>query len=478
MGQEIEAAKFTPNDFVEFAERLHTETALLGEWFDTDIFSPRDRMGGYELEAWLIDSQARPAPLNQTFLKQLDTPMEVTALSRFNVEINDHPQHLSGSAFSRFEASLGATWKQCNRAAESLDARLLMIGILPTLKESELTQDNMSDLKRFCALNEQILRLREGRPLELDINGHQHLQVAHNNVMLEAATTSFQLHLKIHPRAAKRAMNAAMIASAPMVAVAANSPWLFGHDLWSETRIPLFEQSVEVGGFAGARHGPLRRVTFGSGYVQKSVFECFIENEQHYPLLLPMTFHDGLDQMSHVRLHNGTIWRWNRPLIGFDYDGMPHLRIEHRVIPGGPTILDTLANAALFYGLMQTLMTAAIPPEEQLAFSVARDNFYTAAHHGLDAQVTWLNGTRSNVQKLLLEQLLPMARQGLQQLEIDVDDINRYLGIIEARLLTGQTGTVWQRAYVEQHGDDLAAMTQAYHAHQEKGAPVHEWDLL
>ncbi len=477
MGQEIEAARFTPNDFVEYAERLHTETALLGEWFDADVFSPRDHMGGYELEAWLIDSQARPAPLNQAFLKQLDNPMVVPELSFFNVELNDHPQHLSGSAFSRFEASLGATWQQCREAAATLDARLLMIGILPTLQESELTQANMSDLKRYRALNEQILRLREGRPLQLDISGQQHLRVAHNNVMLEAATTSFQLHLKIHPRLAKRAMNAAMIASAPMVAVAANSPWLFGHDLWSETRIPLFEQSVEVGGFAGASHGPMRRVTFGSGYVRKSVFECFVENEQHYPLLLPKPFHDGLEQMSHVRLHNGTIWRWNRPLIGFDYDGMPHLRIEHRTIPGGPTIPDMIANAALFYGLMQTLMTADIPPEEQLAFSVARDNFYTAAHHGLDAQVTWLDGNRGSVQKLLLEQLLPMARLGLQQMEIDVDDINRYLAIIEARLLTGQTGSVWQRAYVAQHGDNMAAMTQAYHAHQETGVPVHEWDL-
>jgi hypothetical protein len=156
---------------------------------------------------------------------------------------------------------------------------------------------------------------------------------------------------------------------------------------------------------------------------------------------------------------------------------MPHLRIEHRTIPGGPTIPDMIANAALFYGLMQALMTADIPPEEQLAFSVARDNFYTAAHHGMDAQVTWLDGNRGSVQKLLLEQLLPMARLGLQQMEIDVDDINRYLAIIEARLLTGQTGSVWQRAYVARHGDNMAAMTQAYHAHQETGVPVHEWDL-
>jgi gamma-glutamyl:cysteine ligase YbdK (ATP-grasp superfamily) len=477
MGQEIEAARFTPEDFVEYADRLRAETVLLGEWFSADAFSPRDRMGGFELEAWLIDSDGRPAPRNEKFLKQLDNPMVVPELARFNVELNDHPQHLWGSALSRFEASLGSTWRQCRQAAANLRLRLLMIGILPTLEESALTQENMSDLKRYRALNEQVLRLREGRPLQLDITGHEHLSVAHDSVMLEAAATSFQLHLKVHPRIARRAYNASMIISAPMVAVAANSPWLFGHDLWSETRIPVFEQSVAVGGFAGASHGPLRRVTFGSGYVRDSILECFVENEQHYPLLLPMQFQDGLDQMSHVRLHNGTIWRWNRPLIGFDYDGMPHLRIEHRVIPGGPTIVDMIANAAMFFGLMQALMSAEVPPEQQLPFAIARDNFYAAAQHGMDAHVTWLDGQRSTVQHLLREQLLPMARQGLEQLEIDSDDINRYLGIIENRIHSGQTGSVWQRAYVERHGDDMAAMTNAYYAHQEQGAPVHEWNI-
>jgi hypothetical protein len=335
----------------------------------------------------------------------------------------------------------------------------------------------MSDLKRYRALNEQVLRLREGRPLELDISGREHLKVSHSSVMMEAATTSFQLHIKVHPRKAMRAYNASIIASAPMVAVAANSPYLFGHELWDETRIPLFEQSVAVGGFAGASHGPLRRVTFGSGYVRDSILECFVENEQHYPVLLPMRFHDGLEQMSHVRLHNGTIWRWNRPLIGFDYDGIPHLRIEHRVVPGGPTILDMIANAAFFYGLMEALMAAEIPPEQQLDFSVARDNFYTAAHHGMEAHITWLDGTRGTVRHLVLTRLLPMARLGLERLEIDVADIDRYLGIIEARVETGQTGSVWQRAYAQRHDADLVEMTQVYRQNQDSGTPVHKWAL-
>ena len=477
MGQEIDAARFSPADFLAYAERLRAETELLGEWFRDAVFSVRDRMGGFELEAWLVDAAARPAPVNEVFLRRLGNPMVVPELARFNVELNDHPQHLWGSALSRFEASLGATWRQCTQVAAGLQTHLMMIGILPTVREAELSPENMSDLKRYRALNEQVLRLREGRPLELDINGREHLKTQQQSVMLEAATTSFQLHLKVQPAMAVRAYNAAIILAAPMVAAASNSPYLFGYDLWSETRIPLFEQSVSVGGIAGASQGPLRRVTFGSGYVRDSLLECFVENAQHYPVLLPMLFSDGVERMSHLRLHNGTIWRWNRPLIGFDYDGIPHLRIEHRVVPGGPGIADVIANAALFFGLMQTLMTQANPPEHELAFATARDNFYAAAHHGLDAHVVWLDGRRGSIQALLADQLLPQARAGLASLEIDAADIERYLGIIEARVRSGQTGSAWQRAWVERHGRDMAALTHAYRQRQESQAPVHEWSL-
>ena len=477
MGQEIEAAQFSEEDFARFGERLAAETRLLEEWFREDIFSARDRMGGYELEAWLVDHDSCPAPVNDVFLRHLDNAMVVPELARFNIELNDHPQHLWGSVFSRFEASLGATWQGCAQAAEDIGAHLMMIGILPTVREEELCIENMSDLKRYRALNEQVLRLREGRPLELDINGVEHLKTDHRTVMLEAATTSFQLHLKVHPARARRAFNASIIASAPMVAVAANSPYLFGHDLWSETRIPLFEQSVSVGGLAGASHGPLRRVTFGSGYVRESILEVFVENQQHYPIMLPMCFQEGLEQMSHVRLHNGTIWRWNRPLIGFDYDGIPHLRIEHRVVPAGPTVMDMIANAAFYFGLVQALVSQETPPEQLLPFAVARDNFYTAASRGLDTHATWLDGQRSTVRTLVLDELLPLARAGLLQLEIDPADIDHYLRIIEMRVETGQTGSAWQRAWVARHGQDFAALTAAYRAQTESGRPVHEWLL-
>ena len=475
MGQEIEQTDFTRSDFTDFADGLRRETELLGTWFREAAFSTRDRTGGFELEAWLIDADARAAPVNAAFLQRLDDPMVVPELARFNVELNDHPQHLWGSALSRFEASLGATWKKCRRAAAQFDVRLLMIGILPTLRQKELTQANMSDLRRYRALNEQVLRLRERRPLELDIQGRERLRTTHGDVMLESATTSFQLHLKVHPRHAVRAYNAAQVLSAPMVAVAANSPSLFGHDLWDETRIPLFEQSVAVGGIAGASHGPLRRVTFGSGYARLSLYECFLENQQHYPVLLPMRFHEGVERMAHLRLHNGTIWRWNRPLIGFDYDGIPHLRIEHRVAPGGPTVTDVIANAAFFFGMMQALISAETPIETRIAFPVTRDNFYAAARYGLNAPVNWVDGRRGALRALLLDELLPLAKQGLALLDIDAADSERYLGIIEARARRAATGTDWQRAWVARHGADMRALTEAYSRRQQEGAPVHEW---
>jgi hypothetical protein len=477
MGQEIGQTEFTRDDFTDYADCLRRETELLDAWFREAAFSTRDRTGGFELEAWLIDADARPAPVNAAFLQRLDDPMVVPELARFNVELNDHPQHLWGSALSRFEASLGATWKKCRRVAAEFDARLLMIGILPTLRQKDLTQANMSDLRRYRALNEQVLRLREGRPLELDIQGRERLKTTHGDVMLESATTSFQLHLKVHPRHAVRAYNAAQILSAPMVAVAANSPFLFGHDLWDETRIPLFEQSVAVGGFAGASHGPLRRVTFGSGYARSSLYECFLENQQHYPVLLPMRFHEGVERMAHLRLHNGTIWRWNRPLIGFDYDGIPHLRIEHRVAPGGPTVTDVIANAAFFFGMMQALMSADTPIETRIAFPQTRDNFYAAARHGLNAPVSWVDARRGPLRALLLDELLPLAKQGLALLDIDAADSERYLGIIEERARRSATGAHWQRAWVARHGADMRVLTEAYSRRQQEGAPVHEWDV-
>jgi len=478
MGQEISEAHFRKQDFTAFEQRLREETRLLGEALRSGTFADAEGelIGGFEVEAWLVDGDCHPAPINQRYLELLNDPLVVPELAMFNVELNSSPQPLQGNALKRMEVELQQTWHRCREAAHTLDAELLMIGILPTVRQEDLTLANMSRMTRYRALNEQVLRLRQGRPLRLDIHGHEHLCTEHHDVMLESAATSFQVHLQVPQSQAARYYNVALVLSAPMVAASANSPYLFGKDLWDETRIPLFEQAVQVGGFAGAAFGPVRRVTFGTGYVRDSLVECFQENLEHYPVLLPIHLDEAPERFAHLRLHNGTIWRWNRPLVGFDEQGVPHLRVEHRVVPAGASVVDAIANAALFFGLATELVKREPALESRISFSQARDNFYAAARRGLHAQFTWL-GRRVSAQTLLLEELLPAARSGLESLDLARDDIDGYLGIIEARVRGGRTGAGWQRAFVAKYGSDMRALTAAYLERQRSGAPVHEWDV-
>ena len=477
MGQEIQSGRFNKHDFELFARHLREETDLLERWFREARLSHRHGLGGFELEAWLVDEAGRPAPVNREFMTLANDALVSPELSLFNIELNSTPQRVAGDALRVMHQELQANWARCGRVAARLGTHLVMIGILPTVAEQMLTLENMSHMQRYRALNEQVLRLRGGRPLSLDIQGAEHLHTQHGDVMLEAATTSFQIHLQVALEKAVRYFNATVILSAPMVAATTNSPLLFGRHLWRETRIPLFEQAVAVGGFAGAAFGPVRRVTFGTGYVRGSLMEFFRENLEHYPLLLPVALEEGAERLAHLRLHNGTIWRWNRPLIGFDADGAPHLRIEHRVVPAGPSVEDSIANAALFFGLSHMLAEQAVPPEATLDFARARENFYAAAKHGLQAQVTWIDGRHGSVGALLRQELLPLARTGLRRLGCDRRDIDRYLGVIEGRLANGQTGAQWQLDYRASHGGDLEALVAAYWRHQESGAPVHEWTV-
>ncbi|ADE15511.1 conserved hypothetical protein [Nitrosococcus halophilus Nc 4] len=476
MGREIPSSHFSPEDFKAFTEHLNAETQLIGQWLKQGHFAYKKRVG-YELEAWLVDNNFRPAPINERFLQALDNPLVVPELASFNIELNSPPEYLSGDVFKRMEEGLEKTCRQCRTRARLLGCELVTIGILPSLREADLALEHMSNLSRYRALNEQVLRLRHGRPLRINIKGQEHLRTVHNNVMLEAATTSFQLHLQVPTRNAARYFNAAILLSGPMVAVSSNSPFLFGKDLWEETRIPLFEQSVSVGGHKNSEEGDLKRVSFGTGYIKKSLLECFQENQSHFPVLLPVLFDEPPENLAHLRLHNGTIWRWNRPLIGFNTRGEPHLRIEHRVVPAGPSITDTIANAALFIGMIEALIEKEDPPEKNLPFHLARHNFYAAARQGLDAELYWLDGNRGKASALFTERLLPLARTGLEHLELNQHDIQHYLGIIQQRIATGQTGARWQRRYVAAHGHDMDALTAAYTEWQHRGNPVHDWTV-
>ncbi len=477
MGDEIPSSHFSTEEVNKFNARLRDETELISQWFSQQRFAPEQRMFGYELEVWLIDEHYQPAPVNAQFLKLLNHPLVVHELASFNIELNSLPQHLSGNVFSDMQKNLNRIYTACRQHAQLLGSDVLAVGILPTVKEADLTLDNMSNSSRYRALNEQILRLRHGRSLQINIKGCEHLRTQHDDVMLEAAATSFQLHLQVPLHLATRYYNAAILVSGAMVAATGNAPFLFGRHLWEETRIPLFEQAVSLGGHHTDDEGDFKRVFFGTGYATDSLLKCFQENLDHFPVILPVLFDESPDKLAHLRLHNGTIWRWNRPLVGFDAHGKPHLRIEHRVISAGPSIVDMVANAALFTGAVKSLIERQKPPEYELTFNHARHNFYQAARLGLAAELYWLGDKALNAKEFILQQLIPLARQGLELLDVSRHDSDHYLDIIERRVRSEQTGAQWQQRYAASSGYDMHALTAAYAQLQYGGKPVHEWPI-
>jgi len=466
MGDEIEATDFTTTDRRRFSERLAQETDLLRRCFATDRFSRNGHMIGFEIEAWIVDHNYFPAPVNQSVLEALDDPLVVPELSRFNLEFNCAPLSLEGDALAHAHDALGETWRRCNAVAHSRDANLLMIGTLPTIRDADMTLANMSPLNRYYALNEEVLRQRDGRPLRIEIAGRDRLVSTHRDVMLEAATTSFQVHLKAPADVAHLYYNASIAASGPIIAACGNAPFLFGKSLWEETRIPLFEQAVDAPGPA--------RVSMGSGYVAQSLLEVFDENARDYDALLPMIFDDAPAELRHLRLHNGVIWRWNRPLVGFDAAGAPHLRIEHRILPAGPGFVDMIANAAFYVGLARALAFSGGDGSGGVAFTQANRNFYSAARDGLDARLTWPGVGEIEAGRLLQTRLIPAAREGLA--DLGVSDSRGYMDVISQRVRSGQTGARWQRAALAARGGDFHALMAAYCERQRSGAPVHEWE--
>jgi gamma-glutamyl:cysteine ligase YbdK (ATP-grasp superfamily) len=474
VGKEIELTRFEAAEFDRYAAHLEAELATLRRRLHAGDFDDSDFMAGFELEAWLLDRHYYPVPENEGFLARLDHPLVVPELSKFNVELNGLPRRPASDGLRQLEDELTATWQHCARTANEIENRLIMIGILPTVRHQDLVLANISQRNRYHALNEQILERRGGRPLCVDIHGRSRLRLSQPDVMLEAATTSFQVHLQAPVSEISRYYNASLILSAPMVALAANSPFLFGQSLWEETRIPIFEQAVDTGEEPDPN---LRRVSFGSGYLGDDPFDYFQENIARFSVLLPIEYPNAEHRLRHLRLHNGTIWRWNRLLIGFDAEERPSLRIEHRVMPAGPTIVDMFANAAVYLGAARFLAGLRDAPEQDLPFETTRENFYRAAREGLDARIAWLGGSETDLRSLLLDEVLPMAREGLILYGVSRDDAHRYLDLVRARVRSGQTGAQWQRAYIDKHGEDFFRMTAAYLEHQRSETPVHEWPV-
>ncbi|MEZ5536478.1 MAG: glutamate--cysteine ligase [Thiolinea sp.] len=472
MGQEISSEVFTDAERKEYAKRLQQETDLLLQQLADQHFANQSPVAGFEIEGWLVDQHYHPASCCDQLIEIMNEPLLTTELAQFNIELNAPPRKLEKNVLSLFKQDLRRLLEQTDKQAETLGCHLFLIGILPGATGKDFTPQNMTNAHRYRALNEQVLHSRGEKPLELNISGQEHLQLIHTSVMLESAATSFQIHLQVPPDTAHHYYNASILLSGPLLAMAGNSPFLLGHRLWEETRIPLFEQSVNSG------KTQRQRVSFGSGFARQSISECFVENQQEYPVLLPMLSDQSAERFPHLRLQNGTIWRWNRPLIGFDENGKPHIRIEQRVLPSGPTVKDMLANAAFFYGLTEALAGQLNRGEITLPdFAVSKDNFYRAARYGLNTTQIW-NAEQVEVRPLILNTLLPMAQKGLEAFQLDAEDINNYLGIIEARTRTGQTGASWQCQQLSRYNGDMKAMLNEYDQHQRSGQPVHTWPAV
>jgi hypothetical protein len=295
---------------------------------------------------------------------------------------------------------------------------------------------------------------------------------------LEAAATSMQVHLQMEGEKMVDYYNASLIASAATVAVAANAPFLFGKSLWHDSRIPLFEQAVQVPGFFDVEGHLIQRVGFGSGYLHGSLLELFLENLYEFPVILPMNLRKKPEKLAHLHLHNGTIWRWNRPIVGFNQDGNHHLRIEHRVCSSGPTLVDIVGNVAFYLGLTQALVQENKKLLDQIPFDAAYKNFYQAAQYGFEGQMEWKGKNTIKLETLLKKQWVPMARAGLKDLGIADKDLEYYFEEnIIPRIIKRQTGTHWQRKFIKKYGPDFKKLTQEYFQRQERDLPVHQWSI-
>jgi gamma-glutamyl:cysteine ligase YbdK (ATP-grasp superfamily) len=454
-------------------------------------FETEPRQVGLEIEVNLVDSAAMPVMRNSTVLAAIGDPSWASELGRFNLEINVPPRQLTGDALSALEHDVLEKLAHASDRALSSGTRLVMIGILPTLRPGDVTDDAMSANPRYRLLNDQMIAAR-GEEMRICIDGPERLLTHVDTIVPEAACTSVQCHLQVSPEAFGNYWNAAQAVAGIQVALSANSPFLFGRELWRETRIPLFEQVTDTRPEELKQQGVRPRVWFGERWIT-SVFDLFEENLRYFPALLPLREDEdpaaALDsgeapQLAELTLHNGTVYRWNRPVYAV-VNGRPHLRVENRVLPAGPTVADVIANAAFYYGLVRALAETERPVWTQMSFAAAADNLVEGARHGMDARVYWPGVGEAPVAELTLRRLLPQAWEGLRQWGVDADDADRMLGIIERRCLTGRTGATWQVDTVRKleggqadRHEALRRMTQGYIDRSATNQPVHTWPDL
>lgn len=490
MGKDLATVVFAPEDRVRFRQKVHRCLDALADMLDDDVFETQDDMTGLEIELSLIDAAGRPAMRNAEVLSHLADPAFQTELGRFNLEFNVPPQSIIGRGFADYERDLLESLDRAVDRAAKVDSALVLIGMLPTLTPDHLTIENLSADGRYRLLNREMAGAR-GEQFDLDIAGVERLRSMCDSIVPEAACTSAQFHLQVTPDRFAGFWNASQAIAAVQVAIGANAPFFHGRRLWAETRIVLFEQAIDTRPAELRSQGVRPRVWFGERWIT-SVFDLFEENVRYFPPLLPLLEDEdpvrvlqsgGVPRLSELRMHNGTVYRWNRPVYDVS-DGRPHLRIENRVLPSGPTVVDLLANAAFYFGLIRQLSEEERPVWSRLPFATAAENFTAGARRGMEATVVWPTTGEIPVCDLVRSVLLPKAYAGLDRYGVDPATRDRLLGVIDERCASARNGATWQTDAVREAESRGLSRTEALHdmllryrALQQSNEPVHTWPV-
>jgi len=490
MGAEVDAKSYSREERQRYREKVRQNLDVFERMLSNSKFEFEKPMTGMELELNLVDGDFQPRFANLDVLAAIADADFTTELAQYNIEMNVRPRPLPGDAALELEEDLRRALNNAEQKAHSAEARIVPIGILPTIMPEHFEGDWITDNNRYWALNDSIFYAR-GEDIYLDIEGPtgERVSTYSDTIAPESACTSMQLHLQVAPQDFAAYWNAAQAIAGPQLALGANSPFFFGKRLHAETRIELFKQATDTRSIELKNQGVRPRVFFGERWIT-SIFDLFEENVRYFPALLAeCSDEDPLAQLDagiapnlpELRLHNGTVYRWNRPI----YDvggGRPHLRVENRVLPAGPSMIDVLANAAFYYGVVRTLADDDRPVWSRMSFAAAEENFRRCSRDGIDARIYWPGFGEVPADELVLRHLLPMAHEGLAVWGVSQAVRDRYLSVIEGRCTTEINGAVWQSetvAHLEARGMErpqaLREMLSRYIEHVHGNEPVHTW---
>ncbi len=486
MGVEIDQDEFDVNDYHQFQKRLEQQLFSLKEAINSPNFGDTPRSIGAELELYIIDKYGKPLAKNEQLLHLAKNPQLTPELNLYNLEYNTPPYLIKNHPFQALESNISNTLRSLSEQAKKIEGRIVPIGILPTLTPSDFGPHCMTQRKRYHALVSQLIRER-GSDFEININGKSPLKFELGDITLEGANTSFQIHHQILPANYCDTYNALQLMTPLAIAVGANSPTLFGHYLWDETRIPLFKQSIDTRHLDRYEWNSPARVSFGHGWLREGAYELFSESVHLYSPILPICTakNDKFPpELFELQLHQGTVWLWNRPV--YSPLGNGHLRVEMRALPSGPTAIDMIANAAFLIGLAEGYREKINELLPAIPFQTAEYNFYRSAQYSLDANLIWpkvgLGYKQRNIVDII-EENLPVAKQGLSNLGIESSEANYYLSTIQKRLSNKQNGAIWQKNILKKFNDRLTMeeslhkMLEIFIDNSQQNIPVAEWKI-